>query len=244
MTPSTLTTAAAATSGPSAGSMDFAMIKRLVLKDWYFLRGPILGYLAAGALALALVSQAGEGTFFAGSILLITVLITIGIHLAMATVVEERKNQTLAFVMSLPVSPAEYTTAKIFANLLIFLLPWLALLVGSFAVIAGNAALPDGLIPFTGIVLLEIFASSFLILAVALISESQSWTIGAIVFGNLFFQGFLYYVSHIPSIGQTMNGPRIVWSPAAVNLLVGEIVSIALMVGLTFWLQSRKTDFL
>ncbi|HEV7667146.1 MAG TPA: ABC-2 transporter permease [Thermoanaerobaculia bacterium] len=233
-----------ATSATTTGSMDLGMIKRLVLKDWYFLRVPIIAYLAAGALALALVSHAGEGTFFAGSILLITVLITIGIHLAMATVVEERKNQTLAFVMSLPVSPKEYTTAKILANLLIFLLPWLALLVGSFAVIAGNAALPDGLIPFTAIVLLEIFASSFLILSVALVSESQNWTIGAIVFGNLFFQGFLYYVSHIPSIAQTINGPRIVWSSAAVTLLLGEIATIALMVGLTFWLQARKTDFL
>ncbi len=225
-------------------SMDFTMIRRLVLKDWYFLRGPIVGYLVTGALALALVSQAGEGTFFAGSILLITVLITVGIHLAMATVVEERKNQTLAFVMSLPVSPKEYTTAKILANLLIFLVPWLVLLVGSFAVIAGSAALPDGLIPFVAIVLMEIFVSSLLILSVALVSESQNWTIGAIVFGNLFFQGFLYYVSHLPTIAAAMEAPRIVWSPAAVTLLVAEIATLAVMVGLTYWLQSRKTDFL
>lgn len=224
--------------------MDFGMIKRLVLKDWYFQRKAMIVYLATGALALALVAQAGEGSFFSGSILLITVLITVGIHLAMATVVEERKDQTLAFVMSLPVSPKEYTNAKIFANLLIFLFPWLALLVGSFAVIAGSAALPDGLIPFTAIVLLEIFASSVLILSVALVSESQNWTIGAIVFGNLFFQGFLYFVSHLPDIAQTMNGPRIVWSSAAVTLLAAEIATIALLVGLTFWLQSRKTDFL
>ncbi len=224
--------------------MDSKMIRRLVLKDWYFQRKAMLVYLAAGALALALVANSGEGSFFAGSILLITVLITVGIHLAMATVVEERKDQTLAFVMSLPVSAKEYTTAKILANLLIFLFPWLALLVGSFAVIASRTALPDGLIPFTAIVLLEIFASSVLILSVALVSESQNWTIGAIVFGNLFFQGFLYFVSHLPDIAQTMNGPRIVWSPAAINLLVAELTAIALLVGLTFWLQSRKTDFL
>lgn len=228
----------------TASAMDFGMIKRLVLKDWYFQRWAILGYLAAGALALALVARGGEGGFFAGSILLITVLITVGIHLAMATVVEERKSQTLAFVMSLPVSPAEYTTAKILANLAIFLLPWLALLIGSFAVIAGSAALPDGLIPFAAIVLLEIFASSVLILCVALVSESQNWTIGAIVFGNLFFQGFLYYVSHLPSIERTIQGSRIVWNPASLALLGGEIAAIVLLLALTFWLQSRKTDFL
>ena len=228
----------------SPRSMDFGTIRRLVVKDWYFQRFPIAGYLATGALALALVAQPNEGTFFAGSILLITVLIAVGIHLAMATVVEERKNQTLAFVMSLPVSPKEYTTAKIFANLLIFFLPWLALLVGSFAVIAGSAALPDGLIPFCAIVLLEIFASSVLILAVALVSESQNWTIGAIVFGNLFFQGFLYSVSHLPEIAEAMKGSRIVWSPTAVTLLGAEAAAIVALVALTFWLQSRKTDFL
>ena len=52
----------------------------------------------------------------------------------MVTVVEERNEQTLPFVMSLPISPMEYTTAKILANLLIFLVPLGALMLGSFAV--------------------------------------------------------------------------------------------------------------
>ncbi|MEP7010254.1 MAG: ABC-2 transporter permease [Acidobacteriota bacterium] len=228
----------------NALAMDFQMVRRLVLKDWYFQRKPIFGYLAAGVLALALIADPNEGAFFAGSILMITVLLAVGIHLAMASVVEERKDQTLAFVMSLPISVKEYTTAKILSNLLIFLVPWLTLLIGSFVVIAVKPGLPDGLIPFTAIILLELFASSVLILSVALVSESQNWTIGAIVFGNLFFQGFLYTVSHLPSIAQTMKGSRIVWSPAALTLLVGEVAAIALMVGSTFWLQSRKTDFL
>jgi|CXWL01.1.fsa_nt_gi ABC-type transport system involved in multi-copper enzyme maturation permease subunit len=220
-----------------------AMVRLLVRKDWYFLRWPIAAYLLAGGLALALIGRGGEGAFFAGSVLLVTVLISVGIHLPMATVVEERKDQTLPFVMSLPISPREYTTAKILANLGIFLIPWVVLVVGSLAVIAGRAALPDGLIPFTVLVLGEILVATCLILAVALVSESQGWTIGAIVAGNLGFQAFLYGVSHLPSISQAMKGQDIVWSPAAVGILTAELAAVVALLAATFYLQSRKTDF-
>ena len=224
--------------------MNTFMVKRLILKDWYFYRWPIAGYLAAGALALFLVGNGGEGAFYAGSILILTVLISVGIHLAMATVIQERTDQTLPFVMSLPISAREYTTAKILANLLIFLIPWVALVLGSFAVIAGRPAVPDGLIPVTAIILTEIFMSSVLILAVALVTESQGWTICAIVFGNLLLQAVMYYVSHIPSVAAAMKGPRIVWDQPVVTLLLAELAVILLLLGLTFWLQSRKTDFI
>jgi ABC-2 type transport system permease protein len=224
--------------------MSTFMIKRLILKDWELMRGTILLYLAAGAVALGLVAAGSEGTFYAGSILTITVLIALGIHLAMATVVVERTEQTLAFVMTLPISLKEYTAAKILANLLIFLIPWTAITLGTFAVLAGRAGFPAGLIPFSLLVLMEIFASYCLILAVALVSESQGWTIGATVFGELALQGVLYYVSHEPTINATMKGNRIVWSPPALHLLLGEVATILLLLGLTFWFQSRKTDFL
>ena len=219
------------------------MVKRLILKDWYFQRWTIVAYLAAGALALFLLGTGGKGSFFAGSILLITVLIGLGIHVAMATIVQERTDQTLPFVMSLPLSPREYTTAKILANLLIFLVPWLALSLGTFAVIAGRAGVPDGLIPFAALLLVEIFAGYCLLLAVALVSESQGWAIGAIIFGNLFFQAFMYYVSHHPAIAAAMKGDGIHWSQPAVTLLLGEFAVIVLLLGLTFFFQARKTDF-
>lgn len=224
--------------------MSTFMIKRLILKDWDLLRGTLLLYLAAGAVALGLVAKGSEGTFYAGSILIITILFALGIHVAMVTVVVERTEHTLPFVMTLPISLGEYTTAKIVANLLIFLIPWTAITVGTFAVLAGRTGFPAGLIPFSLLVLMETFASYILILAVALISESQGWTIGATVVGELFLQVIMYVASHDPTIAATMKGNRLVWSPPAVHLLLGEVGTIVLLLGLTFWLQSRKTDFL
>lgn len=224
--------------------MNAFMVKKLILKDWYFHRWTIVAYLLIGALSLSLLAAASEGLFFAGSILLLTVVISLGIHIAMTTVILERTEQTLPFVMSLPISPVEYTTAKIVANLAIFLIPWTALTVGTFAVVAERPWLPDGLIPFAALVLMELFASYCLTLAVALVSESQAWTIGAMVFGNLFLQAFLYGVSHHPTLGPAMKVDRIVWSLPAVTLLLAEAAVILLLLGLTFWLQSRKTHFL
>jgi ABC-2 type transport system permease protein len=222
--------------------MSYSMVKRLILKDWYFLRYPILGYLVAGALSLGLVSLGGNGPSFAGSILLITILISVGIHLAMLTVINERKEQTLTFIMSLPISAREYTIAKILANLLIFLVPWVTLLIGALTLLwIANAG---GLIPFTTIILTEIFTSYCLLLAVALVSESQSWTVGAIVLGNLAFNGILYWVSHTPSIASAMKGHAVVWDRAPVTFLLAEVVAIGLLLGLTLFFQNRKTDFL
>ncbi|MEP6473109.1 MAG: hypothetical protein ABJC74_05270, partial [Gemmatimonadota bacterium] len=158
--------------------MNYPMVKRLILKDWYLMRAAIAGYLGAGALGLYLLTVGSEAAFTAGYILLITVLIAVGMHLAMVTVVVERTEHTLPFVMSLPISPAEYTAAKILANVLIFLVPWAALFSGAIAIISILVDVPDGLIPFVTVVLLEIFAAYCIVLAVAVVSESQNWTIG------------------------------------------------------------------
>jgi ABC-2 type transport system permease protein len=222
--------------------MNYPMVKRLILKDWYFQRWPIAGLLAGGVLAILLMCRTGNGWFYAGTVLLITALIGLSIELAMTTVVNERKNQTLAFVMSLPVSARDYTIAKILANLLIFLLPFVALAAATLGIFSiGNAG---GLIPFSAIVMGEIFASYCFLLSVALVSESEGWTIGAIVTSNLGLQGFLYYVSHIPSIGGTMSGHQAVWSPAAISLLLAELGAVIVLLIVTFVLQDRKSDFL
>ena len=220
------------------------MIERLVRKDWYFNRGMIVVCLALGAVALLAVGLGGKGAFYFGAVLLISVVIGLGAYLAIATVIYERKDQTLPFVMSLPISPMVYTTAKVLANMLIFLVPWTALAVGSFVVLAGREVLPNGLIPFTAIMLTELFAAYCLLLAVALISESEGWTIFVMIACNLSFNYFLYFGSHIEGIAVHMEGPTAVWDAPVLWTLAASVAAIALFLGATFYFQSRKTDFL
>lgn len=224
--------------------MNAALIRRLVAKDWTFNRWPIAAYVAAGAVSLVAIAMPRLAAFYFGSILLLTVLISIGIHLTMITVVNERKEHTLAFVMSLPIDVRDYTAAKLIANLALFGTAWTALAVGAVAVIAGRPSLPDGLIPFTLTVLLEIFAGYALMLGVALVSESMNWTIAAMVLGNLGVQAVMYTVSNLPAVKTTMQTNAIAWPPQLVQVLGAELAIIALALAGTFVLQARKTDFL
>lgn len=224
--------------------MNYPMVKRLILKDWYFMRWAILAYSAAGLLALGLTAMGTDASSYAGSILLITVMIAIGFHLVMVTVVQERSEQTLPFIMSLPISPMEYTAAKIAANLAIFLLPWVTLTVGTLLLLGTEGARSGALIPFSLIILTELLAAYVLVLTVAIVTESQGWTIGVVVLTNLFFQGFLYWVSHLPSIAQGMKGRGAVWNQTAVTLLAVEVIVTFLLLVFAFVLQARKKVFL
>lgn len=225
-------------------AMSSKMIRRLVLTDWYFHRRALVGYIGAGAISLALVAWGGEVGFYAGFVLFVTVLIGLGIHLPISTVVEERKQHTLTFVMSLPVSITEYTAAKLLSNLLLFLVPWLTLLAGTAAVVASRDNLPNGLIPFATLLLVEILAGTCLILGTALVSESIAWTVATMIFSNLFFHAFLYGVSNLPGIAERIESPSAAWSSTEILVLVVELVVIGLILGTTFMLQARKTDFL
>jgi ABC-2 type transport system permease protein len=224
--------------------MNHSMVKRLILKDWYLQRSMIVGSIAAGLVTLGITVSGGKAAFLLGIIALITVLIAIGAHLAVSTIVSERKEQTLPFMMSLPISYREYTAAKIIGNLIIFLVPWLSLVLASFAIILLAPGIPHGLLPFVAIMATEILVSTCLIVAVAVISESQGWTIGAIMVGNLALNGIGYYVAHIPSIAKGMESPSIRWSLAASELLLTEFAAMVLLLGLTFFFQSRKRSFL
>jgi ABC-type multidrug transport system permease subunit len=162
----------------------------------------------------------------------------------MVTVVTERTEQTLPFVMSLPISPREYTTAKILANVLIFMIPWLTLLIGTIVVIGARSVVPDGLIPFSTVILTEIFTAYLLVLAVAVVSESMAWTVVAMVTTNLFFQGFIFTVARIPEIARDIKLDRAHWSAPVLTLLGVEVALMVAFIAITFVLQNRKKDFL
>jgi ABC-2 type transport system permease protein len=223
--------------------MNTAIIAQLIRKDWSLHRVPIALLFAAGLVSV-LMLLGGQGTFYFGTVLLITAVIGHGIYLAFATVVHERSDGTLPFLMSLPVSVQEYTAAKLLGNMLMFLIPWGALVVGVAVVILTRDAIPDGLLPFSILLLVELLAGYVLVLGFAIVSESTAWTVGAMVFGNLFVQVFLYFVSRMPGIAATMSTERIVWSSAAITLLLVEMAVVALILLVTWRLQGRKTDFL
>jgi len=146
-------------------------------------------------------------------------------------------------VMTLPISYREYTASKIWGNLLIFLVPWFTMLMGGLFLLLYDPK-GYGLVPYFVIMSTEILMSTCLIIATALITESQGWTVGAIMVGNIGVNLIGYLVAHIPGIAQGMWGSAIRWSGAATGVMLAEFATIALLLGTTFWVQSRKKDFL
>jgi ABC-2 type transport system permease protein len=224
--------------------MNYAMIQRLIFKDWYLHRWQILGSLAGAAGAMAFVIFFGTAGFYIGLTLLITVLIVVGAQLAIASSVTERKEQTLAFIMSLPISYRDYTTAKILSNLLIFLIPWSAVSLASAAILLLAPGATHGLFPFTVIMCVEILLSNCMLSCVAIMTESQGWTTTAIIIGNVGVNIVGYLIAHIPSIATGMAKHNDDWSGAATLCLLGELALIGLLFALTYFVQGRKPDYL
>ena len=91
--------------------MNSAIIRQLVLADLYLLRWMIVGAVAGGAGAIA-VMPLGRVPAYVGSVLLICVLIILNIFLVMSGIVQERKDKVQVFVLSLPISPMQYTARQ------------------------------------------------------------------------------------------------------------------------------------
>jgi hypothetical protein len=225
--------------------MNTYVVKRLIYKDWYLNRGMFLAALIAGLGTMEAVAAA-KATNLAvilGVIVLATILIGMG-AVIMSTTVMERKQQTLPFVMSLPISYLEYTTSKIVGSLLIFGVLWLALLAGIITTILITPWFPHGLIPFVVIMAVEVLVSTCLIAAVSVTTESQGWMIGVTQVGSIGLNAVGFSIVRLPGIGGTMSGHTIQWSSTSILILLVEFAVIALIIGTTFFVQSRKRDFI
>jgi ABC-type Na+ efflux pump permease subunit len=219
------------------------MIRTLILKDWYLNRWMFLGSIPAGLLSLAVVLTGKPVAFLLSIILLCMVIIGVGAQLAIVTTINERKEQTMAFIVSLPVSWREYTAAKILANLIIFLIPWLIVSAGALGVLLLPGA-THGLIPFTAIMAVEMLVTTCLIVAAGIITESQAWVSGAILCSSLGINILGYVYAHLSGISAYMWGMQVHWTGTAWTVLIAELLMVPLLLGMTFFIQSRKTDFL
>jgi hypothetical protein len=225
--------------------MNIHVVKQLVLKDWYLNRAVIAASIAIGIVTIAAVDlwHATQLAVILGMIVLVMILIGAGAML-MITIVNERKLQTLPFVMTLPISYKEYTASKILGSLLIFLVLWTALVADIVLSILFLPGFPHGLIPFVVIMSVEILMSTCLITAVAITTESQGWTVAITQVGTLSLNGIGWTIVRLTGIGRTMTAAAVDWSSTATGLVLIEFTIIALMLGAAFFVQSRKRDFI
>jgi ABC-2 type transport system permease protein len=223
--------------------MTGAVVRHLIVKDWHLYRPQILFTLLGGAIALALSQWRSEPAIMVGTVWFFVSLILVACILPLTSIVNERKKQTLAFVMSLPVSPIEYSTAKLIANLAMFLIPWLTLMCAALLLIETRGIVPRGVIPLALILAFLPLVGFCLITATALVGETEGWGIAANVVVNSSYWLVWYFLTRIPALMANANAPAPVWNATAIAVLAGEFVLALLILGVTFFLQSRKRDF-
>lgn len=224
--------------------MNTVMIRHLVVKDWSFHRVPLAAAGAAGLVALAMLLWSRTGfVFYVGAVLLITVVISLGIYLAFASVIHERTRGMLPFVMSLPIGMREYTAAKLASNGVLFLTLWALLGAGAAVVILIREDVPNGLLPYAMLLLLHLLTGYVLTLAAALISGSEGWTIAVAGATNLAFQGFMYWAGNMSELATTIDGPVAVWTGSIRWLISAELLAVVLILAITWGWQARRTDY-
>jgi ABC-type Na+ efflux pump permease subunit len=218
---------------------------QLILKDWRLHAPVVLLSIMGGAIALAILCMGGQTPLVLGAGFFFISMIFSASILPMSNIVNERKKQTLAFMMSLPVSSAQYGVAKLVSTAAMFLIPWLMLIAAALYMIHGRHVLPDGAIPLVLILANLPFIGFCLITGTALVGESEGWgnTVVAIVNSSYWVAWYLL-ASHFPALMRNSASPVPIWNSAAVNILGAEFAAIVLILGLSLFLQSRKRNFI
>jgi ABC-2 type transport system permease protein len=222
--------------------MNTMLVGRLVRKDLYLSRLPLALIATIGAAALAVVFLRNEVSGFVGLTSAFIALIMLGNILPMHTIINERKRQTLPFVMSLPISPADYTAAKMIANLVTFFVVWATITGGLVAIFAGTPY--GGMVSFIVIGSLAPFAAFCILVAVALVGESESGAMITMVITNVSYSFIWFFLSRVPGVRTALASPVAVWNGPVLAILATEIVLIVVSIGAAFFLQSRKTNFI
>lgn len=222
-------------------ALNMPVIKQLIYKDWYVNRRLLAAYMGGGILSLCIISL-GEWQFFMGAITFISMLVGMGNHQLSATMIGERKDQTLAFVMSLPVSPADYAMAKFLSNMLLFFVPWLLLVLATTIVIL-ITPLPDGLVTFTLLVCVFIAVNHCICWSVTMATETEGSFLMVMIGLNCLLNPALYFLARSPDIGGHNRDPSFIWTGAATQVLVCEILAIVLLLVGTLYFRSRKKVF-
>ncbi|PCI61514.1 MAG: hypothetical protein COB37_08285 [Kordiimonadales bacterium] len=224
--------------------MNTQIIKQLILKDWYFQRWMLSAYISGCFITLFGVIWGQDIVRTISASLFVMAVMSLSMYLIFTTVINERKQGNLSFVMSLPITVKDYTIAKMVANAAAFVIPWSVLFTIAIYAIATLDFLAAGWVPIISITLVYILVFYSVMLTVSLAFESEGWTIFAMVAFFMTFTFAFMWVKGLDGIAPYIQGDKIVWSSDALTVLAAELLSIVGMLGLTFFFQSRKTDFL
>jgi ABC-2 type transport system permease protein len=220
--------------------MTRTVVRQLIRKDLYLYRWLIVGTVVAGLVSIVLSGR--EGTIgAAGQILLVTSVVVLGVFLAIHGVISERQTRALLFALSLPISPMQYSAAKVVGGLIAYLIPWSILTAALvWLTLAFNPAAADAL-PFAVTLMGLLFMNFCILTTIGVISGSELWSVVGIIATNTSVPVFMTAVS--PMLASASDGSMAVWRGPVAVILLTELLITVLALGSAFYVLSRRTDF-
>jgi ABC-2 type transport system permease protein len=221
--------------------MSHSIVRQLILSDLYLQRWMVLGAIAVGIGSVALMPLMSMWTYV-GGVLVICVLIVLNIFLVMTSIVQEKKDKVQLFMLSLPISPLQYTAAKIVSNAIAFIVPWLVLSAAVLMTI-DVTPLPNGILPFWSVLLTYLLLYFCVLLAIAVVSDSTGVHATAITLGNVSVNFLIAFLLAAPSVVAHRDGPAAVWTTDMISILAIELTVAVAAIGAALFLRSRTVDF-
>jgi ABC-type transport system involved in multi-copper enzyme maturation permease subunit len=211
--------------------------KELYVNRWFMLLA------SAAALASAAIASLGRVAFNIGSLTWITTIIALGVMLGIYGIMNERKEQSLEFVLSLPLTVREYIFSKIAGLLLCFLVPWSVGTVSAVVLVLATEV-PDGLLPYLLLLCQFMLTNYSLVLCGAIHARSEGAVTGIIIVTNMGVSLFMFLVGGLPSLSQHMFGPVSVWNQTFYTVLLIELAIFLVALILPLLVAARRRDFI
>lgn len=220
-----------------------SVVRQMIWKDLQLHRWHIVATISAGIAALALLFPKIAPITVVGSVTFFIALILVGCLLAASNILNERKKQTLPFLMSLPISSMQYTTAKLAGTVMMYAIPWFTLVIAAIWLIGIRGVLSLGVIPIALIMLMLPLVGLCLMMAMTLVGETEGWSNAANIIVNSSYSLVWCFIAFHPSLTRYVKSKVIVWNPTEIAFLGSEVGAIILILTVTYYLQSRKRDF-
>jgi hypothetical protein len=216
--------------------------RKLIAKELYVNRW-FIGGAMVGALLSVFMATLGKTGFNIGSLAWLTTVIGLGVMLAIYGVMNERKEHSLEFVLSLPLTVSEYVRTKVLGLLLCFLLPWLVASLAAIALVL-LTDVPDGLLPYLVLLCVFMLANFAVVLCGSMHARSEAMVTVSVVLTNMAVSIFMFTVGALPSLGQHMFGATPVWNETFFIILALELAIFVVAASLPLVVAARRRDFI
>ncbi|HEX6636945.1 MAG TPA: ABC-2 transporter permease [Steroidobacteraceae bacterium] len=217
--------------------------RKLIAKELYLHRWFILAT-AVAVVASAVAATFGRTAFNVAAITWLTTVIAFGVMLCIYGISNERKENSLHFVLSLPISPADYVRAKLFGLLLTYLVTWLIATGAALALVGLSEEVPDGMYPYVILLCVFLLANFTLVMCGTMFARTEAVIGAVIILTNMMVSFFMVAVSGRAGIQDHMRDAVPAWNNDFFNVLIIELIVLVIAVAFPLATAARRRDFL